>query len=55
MNINLILVTLPGNAASALAGSDSLVGGVTMGVTAITDPFLGMLAGIITRFAQVLF
>ena len=50
-----ILVTLPGNAASALAGSDSLVGGVTMGVTAITDPFLGMLAGIITRFAQVLF
>lgn len=50
-----ILVTVPGNAASALAGADSLVGGVTMGVTAITDPFFGMLAGIITRFAQGLF
>ncbi|ARC86463.1 putative membrane protein [Clostridium argentinense CDC 2741] len=50
-----ILVTVPGNAAAALAGSDSLVGGVTMGVTAISDPFFGMLAGIITRFAVGLF
>jgi len=50
-----ILVTVPGNAAAALAGADSLVGGVTMGVTAISDPFFGMLAGIITRFAVGLF
>ncbi|MDU5109681.1 MAG: NCS2 family permease [Clostridium sp.] len=50
-----ILVTVPGNATSALAGADSLVGGVTMGVTAISDPFFGMLAGVITRFAQGLF
>ncbi|MGL4106624.1 NCS2 family permease [Clostridium sp. LP20] len=50
-----ILVTVPGNAAAALAGADSFVGGVTMGVTAISDPFFGMLAGVIARFATALF
>ncbi len=44
------VVTVPVNAASALAGSGSVVGGVTMAVTAITDPFLGMLAGLVVKF-----
>ena len=42
------VVTLPGNAAAAFAGTgagDTIVAGVTMGVTAFTDPFFGMLAG----------
>lgn len=43
------IVTVPSNAAAALGQSGSLVGGVTMAVTAITDPFLGMLAGLIMR------
>lgn len=43
-----IFVTVPGNCASAVAESP-MVGGVTMAVTAISDPFLGMLAGIFTR------
>lgn len=41
------VVTVPGNAA-AFAGTgagDTIVAGVTMGVTAFTDPFFGMLAG----------
>ena len=50
-----IIVTVPSNAAAALAGADSLIGGITMGVTAITDPFFGMLAGVIARFALGLF
>ena len=40
------VVTVPGNAAAAFAGTgagDTIVAGVTMGVT---DPFFGMLAGI---------
>lgn len=47
------IVTLPGNAAAALTGEgagSSLIGGVTMVVTAIADPFLGMLAGAIMQF-----
>jgi AGZA family xanthine/uracil permease-like MFS transporter len=43
------VVTVPTNAAIAFSGTnpgDSIVAGVTMGVTAFTDPFLGMLAGI---------
>ena len=43
------VVTVPGNAAAAFAGTgagDTIVAGVTMGVTAFTDPFFGMLAGI---------
>ena len=41
------VVTVPGNAAAAFAGTgagDTIVAGVTMGVTAFTDPFFGMLA-----------
>ncbi len=47
------LVTAPSNAAAALTGGDassSLIGGVTMTVTAITDPFFGMLAGLLIKF-----
>ena len=43
------VVTVPGNAAAAFAGTgagDTIVAGVTMGVTAFTDPFFGMRAGI---------
>ena len=43
------VVTVPGNAAAAFAGTgagDTIVAGVTMGVTAFTDQFFGMLAGI---------
>ncbi|WP_027623080.1 solute carrier family 23 protein [Clostridium lundense] len=43
------IVTVPGNAASALTSTlpnGQLIGGVTMAVTAISDPFFGMLAGI---------
>ena len=42
------VVTVPGNAAAAFAGTgagDTIVAGVTMGVTAFTDPVFGMLAG----------
>ena len=42
------VVTVPGNAAAVFAGTgagDTIVAGVTMGVTAFTDPFFGMLAG----------
>ena len=42
------VVTVPGTAAAAFAGTgagDTIVAGVTMGVTAFTDPFFGMLAG----------
>lgn len=47
------IVTLPGNAEAALTGDtpgSSLIGGITMVVTAIADPFLGMLAGVIMQF-----
>lgn len=47
------IVTLPGNAAAALTageGSQSIVGAITMVVTAITDPFLGMLSGVVIEF-----
>lgn len=46
------IVTVPGNAASALTSTlpnGQLIGGVTMAVTAISDPFFGMLAGIILK------
>ena len=52
------IVTLPGNAAMALTGEGAgsgIVGGVTMVVTAITDPFLGMLSGIIVQSLMTLF
>ena len=47
------IVTVPVNAAAALGATNvpagSIIGGVTMTVTAITDPFLGMLAGLIIK------
>ncbi|MCC2252319.1 MAG: NCS2 family permease [Bacillota bacterium] len=52
------IVTLPGNAAAALGtdGSGStIIAGVTMVVTAIADPFLGMLAGIVMQFLLSIF
>ena len=47
----LLMITLLSfvTAAAAFAGTgagDTIVAGVTMGVTAFTDPFFGMLAGI---------
>ncbi len=48
------VVTVPSNALSALSVSGipggPLVGGITMTVTAITDPFIGMLVGIVFKF-----
>ncbi|MFS0646313.1 NCS2 family permease [Siminovitchia sp. 179-K 8D1 HS] len=52
------IVTFPGNAASAFSTGEpasGLIGGITMVVTAITDPFLGMLAGLIIQFLIGLF
>lgn len=47
------IVTVPVNAGLALqsgVGSpDAIIGGVTMAVTAITDPFLGMVAGLVVK------
>ncbi|OFH97978.1 hypothetical protein CLOACE_22880 [Clostridium acetireducens DSM 10703] len=45
-----VIVTVPVNAATALASDGQLIGGVTMAVTAISDPFLGMIAGLLVRF-----
>lgn len=46
-------VTVPINAGAAFAATDlaggPVIAGVTITVTAITDPFLGMVAGIITK------
>ncbi|WP_054950574.1 hypothetical protein [Numidum massiliense] len=47
------IVTVPGNAAEALGGADaggSVVGAVTMTVTAITDPFIGMITGLVVQW-----
>ena len=46
------VVTVPADAAVAFAGvnpGDTIVAGVTMGVTAFVDPFVGMLAGIVLK------
>lgn len=46
------VVTVPGNAAAAFAGTgagDNITGGVTMVVTAAVDPFVGMLAGLVLK------
>ncbi|WP_018664648.1 guanine permease [Heyndrickxia acidiproducens] len=52
------IVTLPGNAAAALtadgAGSP-FIGGITMVITAFSDPFFGMLAGIVMKFLLGIF
>ena len=48
------IVTVPVNASLALQGglgsTDTIVGGVTITVTAITDPFIGMVSGLLVRF-----
>ncbi|HDK7136718.1 TPA: NCS2 family permease [Clostridium botulinum] len=46
------IVTVPVNAASALtstAANSTIIGGVTMTVTAITDPFIGMISGLLIK------
>lgn len=47
------IVTVPTNAVSALTvegvAGGPVVGGITMVVTAITDPFLGMVAGLVVK------
>lgn len=44
------IVTVPSNAMAAVNSTGGpIIGGITMTVTAITDPFLGMLAGIIFK------
>ncbi|MCC5427029.1 NCS2 family permease, partial [Clostridium botulinum] len=46
------IVTVPVNAASALtstAANSTIIGGVTMTVTAITDPFIGMISGLLMK------
>lgn len=46
------LVTVPSNAAAALsstAPNATAIGGITMTVTAITDPFIGMIAGLLMK------
>ncbi|MDU2065731.1 MAG: hypothetical protein E6713_12965 [Sporomusaceae bacterium] len=54
-----VIVTVPTNAGFALAGgigsSSAIVGGVTMAMTAITDPFIGMLGGLCVQFLMTLF
>lgn len=53
------IVTVPINAALALSGGvgsmDTLVGGVTMTITAIADPFVGMLAGLLVKLLVSMF
>ncbi|ACQ51671.1 NCS2 family permease [Clostridium botulinum] len=46
------IVTVPVNAASALtstAANSTIIGGVTMTITAITDPFIGMISGLLMK------
>ena len=46
------IVTVPVNAVVALtstAANSTLIGGVTMTVTAITDPFVGMISGLLMK------
>ena len=45
----LVYLYCPGNCATAVA-TTPMVGGITMAVTAVSDPFVGMLAGILARF-----
>lgn len=51
------IVTLPGNAIEALTadGSGGIVGATTIVVTSITDPFIGMVAGVVMQFLINLF
>lgn len=53
------IVTVPVNASLALSSGigtpDAIVGGVTMTITAISDPFFGMLSGLIIKVLLSLF
>jgi AGZA family xanthine/uracil permease-like MFS transporter len=53
------IVTVPTNASLALASgagsADTIIGGVTMTVTAITDPFSGMISGLVIKLLLGLF
>ncbi|KUK31379.1 MAG: Xanthine/uracil permease family protein [Thermoanaerobacterales bacterium 50_218] len=53
------IVTVPINASLALASgagsADTIIGGVTMTVTAITDPFSGMISGLIIKLLLNIF
>lgn len=53
------IVTVPINAGLALQSGvgtpDAIIGGVTMAVTAITDPFVGMVAGLVVKFMISMF
>lgn len=51
------IVTLPGNAIESLTadGSGGIVGATTIVVTSITDPFVGMVAGVVMQFLINLF
>lgn len=48
-----VFVTIPDNAVAAFSGNDpvgALACGTTLGVTAISDPFFGIVAGVLVRF-----
>ncbi|MGN8845481.1 NCS2 family permease [Niallia sp. HCP3S3_B10] len=52
------IVTLPGNATAALTGTEAgspIVAAVTIIVTAIADPFFGLLAGVVMEFLLGIF
>jgi len=53
------IVTVPANAALALQGgigsAGSVIGGVTLAVTAVTDPFIGMLSGLCVQWLLSVF
>ncbi|MDF2633754.1 MAG: hypothetical protein K0R78_628 [Pelosinus sp.] len=53
------IVTVPINAGlalqSGLGSSDLVIGGVAMTVTAITDPFVGMVSGLVVKFLMGFF
>lgn len=48
-----VFVVFPDNAVAALTAG-SLVGGLTIILTAITDPFMGLMAGIILQYALLI-
>ena len=48
-------MTFPENAASALAGKEQLVAATTMLVTALVDPFVGLLSGGLLKVLLPLF
>ncbi|GMA97629.1 hypothetical protein [Pelosinus sp. IPA-1] len=53
------IVTVPINAGlalqSGLGSNDLIIGGVTMTVTAITDPFIGMVSGLVVKLLMGVF